>query len=210
MGLPVGLASATYLGLTALIGPIEITHVAVIGGVTTAFAALLAHHALTPRYPTSTRRLPSCTCVSGSLAIATLLTRWNETTAPRAAPSPPNDEPPMTTRGYTATKDQLTSRLSRVEGQIRGISKMVDEDRYCMDVLSQISAARAALDKVTLGHLDGGRPTDPEEQVDKVPQPVLVEPAAHDPGRRDQSHGHGDGHSDSTTSAGCSTRIWSA
>jgi FSR family fosmidomycin resistance protein-like MFS transporter len=71
MGLPIGVASATYLGLTTLIDPIEITHVAVIAGMTTAFAALVAHHALTPRYPTSTRRLPSCTCVSGSLAIAT-------------------------------------------------------------------------------------------------------------------------------------------
>jgi len=71
MGLPIGLASATYLGLTTLIDPIEITHVAVTGGVTTAFAALIAHRALTPRYLTSTRRLPSCTCVSGSLAIAT-------------------------------------------------------------------------------------------------------------------------------------------
>ncbi len=71
MGLPIGLASATYLGITILIDPIEITHVAVTGGVTTAFAALIAHRALTPRYSTSVRRLPSCTCVSGSLAIAT-------------------------------------------------------------------------------------------------------------------------------------------
>ena len=58
-------------------------------------------------------------------------------------------------RGYTATKDQLTKRLARIEGQIRGISKMVDEDRYCTDVLDQINAARAALDKVALGLLDG-------------------------------------------------------
>ncbi len=71
MGLPIGLASATYLGLTTLIDPIEITHVAVTGGVTTAFAALVAHRALAPRRLTSTRRLPSCPCVSGSLAIAT-------------------------------------------------------------------------------------------------------------------------------------------
>ncbi|MGI8938395.1 MAG: MFS transporter [Iamia sp.] len=71
MGLPIGIASATYLGLTTVIEPIEITHAAVIGGVTTAFAAMVAHRALTPRYSTSTRRPPSCTCVSGSLAIAT-------------------------------------------------------------------------------------------------------------------------------------------
>ena len=81
-------------------------------------------------------------------------------------------------RGYTASKDQLTSRLARIEGQIRGISKMVEDDRYCTDVLSQINAARAALDKVALGLLDGharhcligdgGGPTDPAEQVDEL------------------------------------------
>jgi DNA-binding FrmR family transcriptional regulator len=59
------------------------------------------------------------------------------------------------TRGYTATKEQLQSRLRRIEGQVRGIEKMVDEDRYCIDVLTQISAIQAALDKVALGLLDG-------------------------------------------------------
>jgi DNA-binding FrmR family transcriptional regulator len=58
------------------------------------------------------------------------------------------------TRGYTATKDQLRARLRRVEGQIRGVERMVDEDRYCIDVLTQISAVQAALDKVALGLLD--------------------------------------------------------
>jgi DNA-binding FrmR family transcriptional regulator len=58
------------------------------------------------------------------------------------------------TRGYTATKDQLTKRLKRVEGQVRGVERMVDEDRYCIDVLTQISAIQAALDKVALGLLD--------------------------------------------------------
>ena len=58
------------------------------------------------------------------------------------------------TRGYTATKDQLLSRLNRVEGQVRGIRKMVEEDRYCIDVLTQIGAVQAALDKVALGLLD--------------------------------------------------------
>lgn len=57
------------------------------------------------------------------------------------------------TRGYTATKDQLMKRLARVEGQVRGVAKMVDEDRYCIDVLTQISAIQAALDKVALGLL---------------------------------------------------------
>ena len=59
------------------------------------------------------------------------------------------------TRGYTATKDQLRGRLKRIEGQIRGIEGMVAEDRYCIDILTQISAAQAALDKVALGLLDG-------------------------------------------------------
>lgn len=57
-------------------------------------------------------------------------------------------------RGYTATKEQLLGRLARIEGQIRGIQAMVADDRYCIDVLTQISAARAALDKVALGLLD--------------------------------------------------------
>ena len=54
------------------------------------------------------------------------------------------------TRGYTATKDQLLARLRRIEGQVRGIEGMVDDDRYCIDVLTQISAIQAALDKVAL------------------------------------------------------------
>ena len=59
------------------------------------------------------------------------------------------------TRGYTASKDQLLKRLRRIEGQVRGIERMVEDDRYCIDVLTQISAAQAALDKVALGLLDG-------------------------------------------------------
>ncbi len=58
------------------------------------------------------------------------------------------------TRGYTATKEQLLKRLRRVEGQVRGIEGMVEDDRYCIDVLTQISAVQAALDKVALGLLD--------------------------------------------------------
>jgi DNA-binding FrmR family transcriptional regulator len=81
-------------------------------------------------------------------------------------------------RGYTATKDQVLTRLARVEGQVRGVARMVEEDRYCIDVLTQISAAQAALDKIALGLLDGharhcmqGKgeaPTDPEEQVEEL------------------------------------------
>ena len=58
------------------------------------------------------------------------------------------------TRGYTATKDQLLGRLARIEGQVRGIERMVEDDRYCIDILTQISAIQAALDKVALGLLD--------------------------------------------------------
>ena len=57
-------------------------------------------------------------------------------------------------RGYAASKEQLLNRLSRVEGQVRGVRRMVEQDRYCIDVLTQINAARAALDKVALGLLD--------------------------------------------------------
>jgi DNA-binding FrmR family transcriptional regulator len=53
-------------------------------------------------------------------------------------------------RAYAGHKDQISKRLRRVEGQVRGIEKMIDEDRYCIDVLTQISAAQAALDKVAL------------------------------------------------------------
>jgi CsoR family transcriptional regulator, copper-sensing transcriptional repressor len=58
------------------------------------------------------------------------------------------------TRGYSATKDQLLKRLRRIEGQVRGVEGMVEDDRYCIDVLTQISAVQAALDKVALGLLD--------------------------------------------------------
>jgi CsoR family transcriptional regulator, copper-sensing transcriptional repressor len=59
------------------------------------------------------------------------------------------------TRGYSASKEQLLKRLSRIEGQVRGVSRMVEEDRYCIDVLTQIGAAQAALEKTALGLLDG-------------------------------------------------------
>ena len=81
----------------------------------------------------------------------------------------------MAERGYSATKDQLQKRLARIEGQVRGISRMIDEDRYCIDVITQINAIRVALDKVALGLLDDhahhclagghGGPTDPDDQV---------------------------------------------
>jgi DNA-binding FrmR family transcriptional regulator len=81
-------------------------------------------------------------------------------------------------RGYTASKQQLLGRLARVEGQVRGVARMVEEDRYCIDVLTQISAVQAALEKIALGLLDGharvcmhgegAAPSDPDEQVTEL------------------------------------------
>jgi CsoR family transcriptional regulator, copper-sensing transcriptional repressor len=81
-----------------------------------------------------------------------------------------------TERGYSATKGQLNQRLARIEGQVRGIQRMVDEDRYCIDILTQISAIQAALDKVALGLLDdhasscviGAAPDQQAERTDEL------------------------------------------
>ncbi len=62
----------------------------------------------------------------------------------------------MTTEspGYSAEKDALLKRLARIEGQVRGVAKMVDEERYCIDVLTQISAVQSAIESVALRLLD--------------------------------------------------------
>jgi DNA-binding FrmR family transcriptional regulator len=52
--------------------------------------------------------------------------------------------------GYAKNKESVQGRLRRIEGQIRGLQKMVDEDRYCIDVLTQVNAARAGLESVVL------------------------------------------------------------
>jgi len=57
-------------------------------------------------------------------------------------------------RGYSDRKDDYAKRLRRIEGQVRGIAKMIDEDKYCIDVLTQISAVNSALQSVALGLLD--------------------------------------------------------
>ena len=79
--------------------------------------------------------------------------------------------------GYSATKDQLLKRMKRIEGQVRGVEGMIEDDRYCIDVLTQISAVQAALDKVALGLLDeharhcvveghgGGKPQDMTDEL---------------------------------------------
>ena len=52
--------------------------------------------------------------------------------------------------GYTKDKHRIAARLRRIEGQVRGIEKMVEDDRYCIDVLTQVNATRAALESVAL------------------------------------------------------------
>jgi DNA-binding FrmR family transcriptional regulator len=56
--------------------------------------------------------------------------------------------------GYVGGKETLRKRLARIEGQVRGVDRMVEEERYCIDVLTQIGAIQAALDKVALGLID--------------------------------------------------------
>jgi len=56
--------------------------------------------------------------------------------------------------GYAADKENYAKRLRRIEGQVRGIGKMIDDDKYCIDILTQISAVNSALQSVALGLLD--------------------------------------------------------
>jgi DNA-binding FrmR family transcriptional regulator len=57
-------------------------------------------------------------------------------------------------RGYTINKDAYINRLRRIEGQVRGLQRMINDDRYCIDVLTQISSVTAAIDSVSLGLVD--------------------------------------------------------
>ncbi len=57
-------------------------------------------------------------------------------------------------RGYTAGRQELLNRLRRIKGQVGGIERMVEHDRYCIDIVTQISAAQAALDQVALRLLE--------------------------------------------------------
>jgi DNA-binding FrmR family transcriptional regulator len=77
------------------------------------------------------------------------------------------------TRGYTEEKDALLKRLRRIEGQVRGVERMVEDDRWCPDILAQIAAAQAALDAVAVGLVEdharhcviGGPPEKQEERT---------------------------------------------
>jgi len=57
-------------------------------------------------------------------------------------------------QGYSANKDNYAKRLRRIEGQVRGVAKMIDNEKYCIDILTQISAVNSALQSVALGLLD--------------------------------------------------------
>ena len=90
--------------------------------------------------------------------------------------TPTDTTPKAETRGYSASKDQLQKRLRRIEGQVRGIQRMVEDDRWCPDILLQISAIQGALDKVALGLSDaharhcviGGPEESQEERIEEL------------------------------------------
>lgn len=74
--------------------------------------------------------------------------------------------------GYTFNKDQYRSRLRRIEGQVRGLQRMVEEDEYCIDILQQIAAIDGALQKIAIGllhdhmgHCVAGAGEDEEQQA---------------------------------------------
>ena len=79
-------------------------------------------------------------------------------------------------RGYSADKDAVLKRLRRIEGQVRGVERMVEEDRYCIDVVTQVTAIQAALDKVALELLTdhashcviGAAPGDQAERTEEL------------------------------------------
>ncbi len=98
-------------------------------------------------------------------------------TDPQTGATESNAQTTSGNRGYSATKEQLLRRLRRTEGQVRGVQRMVEDDRYCIDVITQISAIQAALDKVALGLLDdharhcvvgGAADAAPEELTDEM------------------------------------------
>jgi DNA-binding FrmR family transcriptional regulator len=79
--------------------------------------------------------------------------------------------------GYIEDKDKIKNRLRRIAGQVNGLERMVEEERYCIDVLTQISAAQAALDKVALALLSdhahhcvvgAEKPADREELTEEM------------------------------------------
>lgn len=68
--------------------------------------------------------------------------------------TPGNDHASAGTHGYVSDKSRYLARLKRIEGQARGIHRMIDEDQYCIDILTQISAVNSALENVALALLE--------------------------------------------------------
>jgi DNA-binding FrmR family transcriptional regulator len=91
-------------------------------------------------------------------------------------PVTPESEAQAGPHGYSSDKDPLLKRLRRIEGQVRGVESMVEDDRYCIDVVTQITAIQAALDKVALGLLEdhaahcvvGAEPELQEEKTEEL------------------------------------------
>lgn len=88
----------------------------------------------------------------------------------------------ITVAGYTCSKDQYLVRLRRIEGQVRGLQRMIEQDTYCIDVLTQIAAVRSALDAVALGLVEehvgncviGAKHQSDEATADKVREATLA------------------------------------
>lgn len=80
-------------------------------------------------------------------------------------------------RGYTISKDDYLKRLRRIEGQVRGLQRMIDEDTYCIDILTQVAAVNKALQGVAVGLLDEhvrGCVTDAARNGDKDTSDAMV------------------------------------
>lgn len=87
------------------------------------------------------------------------------------------ESPEAPIRGYTSNKQAYLLRLKRIEGQVRGIARMVEEDKYCIDVLTQVSAVTKALHAVSLGLLEehighcvvgAANEQDPERRAEEI------------------------------------------
>jgi CsoR family transcriptional regulator, copper-sensing transcriptional repressor len=61
----------------------------------------------------------------------------------------------VTTHGYANDRERLTKRVNRLEGQVRGVGRMIEEDRYCIDIVNQLSAVQAAARELSLQFLEG-------------------------------------------------------
>ncbi|MDP9998657.1 MULTISPECIES: metal-sensitive transcriptional regulator [Pseudarthrobacter] len=97
---------------------------------------------------------------------------------------------PAPSPGYTANKEAYLRRLKRIEGQVRGIARMVDEDKYCIDILTQVSAVTKALHAVSLGlveehigHCVVGAAAEPDPDLRAEAIDVKVKEAAEAIGR---------------------------